>query len=139
MLVREQALPWVHVAGRGDNARSGLGAAPARKEISNMGAAEPLVFDAIRTPRGRGRVNGSLHMFGNPALIAAVLAMSAPWSPSGPETNYDSSFVPQGPAAFLARARELATRYGERFEPPTSLCERAERGERYLDDVAVPA
>ena len=26
-----------------------------------MAATEPLVFDAIRTPRGRGKVNGSLH------------------------------------------------------------------------------
>jgi 3-hydroxyacyl-CoA dehydrogenase/enoyl-CoA hydratase/3-hydroxybutyryl-CoA epimerase len=40
----------------------------------------------------------------------------------------------QGPAAFVARARNLAERYGERFEPPTSLIERAERGEQYLDE-----
>ena len=40
----------------------------------------------------------------------------------------------QGPAAFVARARELAERYGERFEPPASLVERAERGEQYLDE-----
>src|SRR5664279_4939691 len=26
-----------------------------------MAATEPLIFDAIRTPRGRGKVNGSLH------------------------------------------------------------------------------
>src|ERR1700747_2984904 len=26
-----------------------------------MSATEPFVFDAIRTPRGRGKVNGSLH------------------------------------------------------------------------------
>src|ERR1700758_4000158 len=26
-----------------------------------MAATEPLVFDALRTPRGRGKVNGSLH------------------------------------------------------------------------------
>src|SRR5207248_11322844 len=40
----------------------------------------------------------------------------------------------QGPAAFVARTRELAERYGERFEPPASLVERAERGEQYLDE-----
>ena len=40
----------------------------------------------------------------------------------------------QGPAAFVARTRELAERYGERFEPPASLLERAERGEQYLDE-----
>ena len=39
-----------------------------------------------------------------------------------------------GPAGFVARARELAERYGERFEPPASLVEKAERGERYSDE-----
>ena len=34
-----------------------------------------------------------------------------------------------GPAGFVARARELANSYGERFEPPASLVEKAERGE----------
>jgi 3-hydroxyacyl-CoA dehydrogenase/enoyl-CoA hydratase/3-hydroxybutyryl-CoA epimerase len=36
-----------------------------------------------------------------------------------------------GPAGFVARARDLAERYGERFEPPASLVEKAERGETY--------
>jgi 3-hydroxyacyl-CoA dehydrogenase/enoyl-CoA hydratase/3-hydroxybutyryl-CoA epimerase len=40
----------------------------------------------------------------------------------------------QGPSAFVSRARELAERYGERFEPPASLVEKAERGEQYLDE-----
>ncbi len=44
-----------------------------------------------------------------------------------------------GPAAFVARARELAVRYGERFEPPTSLVEKAERGETYSDKATVAA
>ncbi len=44
-----------------------------------------------------------------------------------------------GPAAFVARARQLAERYGERFEPPASLVERAERGERYSDVAALAA
>ena len=34
-----------------------------------------------------------------------------------------------GLPGFVARCRELAARYGERFEPPASLVERAERGE----------
>ncbi len=38
-----------------------------------------------------------------------------------------------GPAAFVARARELAQRYGERFEPPASLVEKSERSEAYSD------
>ena len=39
-----------------------------------------------------------------------------------------------GPAAFVSRARELQTRYGDRFEPPQSLIEKAERGDRYNDE-----
>ena len=38
-----------------------------------------------------------------------------------------------GPAGFVERARELAATYGERFEPPASLVEKAERGEVYED------
>jgi 3-hydroxyacyl-CoA dehydrogenase/enoyl-CoA hydratase/3-hydroxybutyryl-CoA epimerase len=53
--------------------------------------------------------------------------------------GYEHPGYGHGPAAFVARARELATLHGERFEPPASLCERAEHGEPYLDDVAVPA
>ncbi len=44
-----------------------------------------------------------------------------------------------GPAGFVARARELAERYGERFEPPASLVEKAERGETYADQPALVA
>lgn len=33
-----------------------------------------------------------------------------------------------GPPAFVARARELASKCGERFEPPALLVDRAERG-----------
>ena len=40
-----------------------------------------------------------------------------------------------GPAGFVARAQELAARYGDRFEPPSSLVERAESGERYSDEL----
>ncbi|MEO3752125.1 3-hydroxyacyl-CoA dehydrogenase NAD-binding domain-containing protein [Streptomyces sp. B6B3] len=35
---------------------------------------------------------------------------------------------PGGPAGFVARARELADRYGPRFAPPDALVSRAERG-----------
>jgi 3-hydroxyacyl-CoA dehydrogenase/enoyl-CoA hydratase/3-hydroxybutyryl-CoA epimerase len=42
-----------------------------------------------------------------------------------------------GPSAFVARARELAERYGARFEPPASLVEMAERGETYLDEETL--
>ncbi|MCX6385957.1 MAG: 3-hydroxyacyl-CoA dehydrogenase NAD-binding domain-containing protein [Solirubrobacterales bacterium] len=39
---------------------------------------------------------------------------------------------------FVARARELAQRYGERFEPPASLVAKAEAGETYTDAL-VPS
>ena len=42
-----------------------------------------------------------------------------------------------GLPGFVARARELAERYGERFEPPASLVEKAERGETYSDEQAL--
>ena len=48
-------------------------------------------------------------------------------------TGYEHPEHGTGPAAFVARARELAERYGERFEPPASLVEKAERGENYSD------
>ena len=35
--------------------------------------------------------------------------------------------------AFVARARELAERYGERFAPPALLVAKAEKGERFTD------
>jgi 3-hydroxyacyl-CoA dehydrogenase/enoyl-CoA hydratase/3-hydroxybutyryl-CoA epimerase len=47
--------------------------------------------------------------------------------------GYQHPLHGHGPAAFVARARELASRYGERFEPPASLVEKAERGESYSD------
>jgi len=43
----------------------------------------------------------------------------------------------RGLPGFVARARELAQRYGERFEPPVSLVEKAEREEIYADEVAL--
>ncbi|MGO9884628.1 MAG: 3-hydroxyacyl-CoA dehydrogenase NAD-binding domain-containing protein [Solirubrobacteraceae bacterium] len=44
-----------------------------------------------------------------------------------------------GPAGFVARSRELAERYGERFEPPASLIALAERGGTYSDEALATA
>ena len=44
-----------------------------------------------------------------------------------------------GLPGFVERAREFASRHGERFEPPASLVEKAERGERYEDQPALLA
>jgi 3-hydroxyacyl-CoA dehydrogenase / enoyl-CoA hydratase / 3-hydroxybutyryl-CoA epimerase len=43
----------------------------------------------------------------------------------------------RGLPGFVARARQLAERYGERFEPPASLVEKAERGEIYSDEESL--
>ena len=45
--------------------------------------------------------------------------------------------APTGVAGFVARARELAAKYGDRFDPPASLVERAERGESFSDELVV--
>jgi 3-hydroxyacyl-CoA dehydrogenase / enoyl-CoA hydratase / 3-hydroxybutyryl-CoA epimerase len=42
-----------------------------------------------------------------------------------------------GLQGFVARARELAATYGQRFEPPASLVERADRAEPYGDTLVV--
>jgi len=66
---------------------------------------------------------GSIFGIGFPAWSGGVLQYI---------NGYDRSL-----AGFVARARELAATYGERFEPPASLVEKAERGEIYTDDEAL--
>jgi 3-hydroxyacyl-CoA dehydrogenase/enoyl-CoA hydratase/3-hydroxybutyryl-CoA epimerase len=53
--------------------------------------------------------------------------------------QYELDGHARGPASFVARARELAETYGERFAPPASLLERAERNDLYLDKTPVAA
>ncbi len=72
------------------------------------------------------------------ANIGSIFGIGTPgWS--GGVVQYMNGYE-GGLAGFVARARELAEKYGERFEPPASLVEKAERGETYADDaVAVTA
>jgi 3-hydroxyacyl-CoA dehydrogenase/enoyl-CoA hydratase/3-hydroxybutyryl-CoA epimerase len=66
------------------------------------------------------------------ANIGSILGIGYPgWS--GGVLQYINGYE-GGPAGFVARARELAERYGERFEPPASLVEKAERGETFQDE-----
>src|SRR3954451_24314142 len=69
--------------------------------------------------------------------IGSILGIGFPgWS--GGVFQYINGYD-GGLSGFVARARELAARYGERFEPPASLAEKAERGEAYVDEqVAEP-
>jgi 3-hydroxyacyl-CoA dehydrogenase/enoyl-CoA hydratase/3-hydroxybutyryl-CoA epimerase len=76
------------------------------------------------------------------ANIGSILGIGFPgWSGGVLQyiNGYEGADGTRGPAAFVARTRELAEKYGERFEPPASLVEKAERDEPYLDEVAVPA
>src|SRR4051794_26416101 len=67
------------------------------------------------------------------ANIGSILGIGFPgWS--GGVLQYINGYE-GGLPGFVARARELAERYGERFAPPASLVERAERGETYVDDT----
>jgi 3-hydroxyacyl-CoA dehydrogenase / enoyl-CoA hydratase / 3-hydroxybutyryl-CoA epimerase len=79
------------------------------------------------------------------ANIGSILGIGFPgWT--GGVLQYINGY--EGPAhlprtsglpGFVARARELAERYGERFEPPASLVEKAERGESYSDEQVLSA
>src|SRR5260370_37647455 len=44
-----------------------------------------------------------------------------------------------GLPGFVARARELAERYGERFNPPALLVDEAAKGERFSDRNSAPS
>jgi 3-hydroxyacyl-CoA dehydrogenase/enoyl-CoA hydratase/3-hydroxybutyryl-CoA epimerase len=69
------------------------------------------------------------------ANIGSILGIGFPgWS--GGVFQYINGYD-GGVAGFVARARELAEKYGERFEPPASLVEKAERGETYSDDAVL--
>ena len=69
------------------------------------------------------------------ANIGSIMGIGFPgWT--GGVLQYINGYA-GGLPGFVARARELAARYGERFEPPASLVEKAERGEIYSDAEAL--
>jgi 3-hydroxyacyl-CoA dehydrogenase/enoyl-CoA hydratase/3-hydroxybutyryl-CoA epimerase len=71
------------------------------------------------------------------ANIGSIMGIGyPPWT--GGALQYINGYE-DGLAGFVARARELAAQYGERFEPPASLVERAERGEPYSDELVAAA
>ena len=73
---------------------------------------------------------GSILGIGFPAWTGGVLQYI---------NGYEHPVHGTGPAAFVARARELAATCGKRFQPAASLVEKAEEGERYEDSVTVAA
>ncbi len=71
------------------------------------------------------------------ANIGSIMGIGFPgWT--GGVLQYANGYE-GGLAGFVARSRELAEKYGERFEPPASLVEKAERGEVYEDRALTPA
>jgi 3-hydroxyacyl-CoA dehydrogenase/enoyl-CoA hydratase/3-hydroxybutyryl-CoA epimerase len=69
------------------------------------------------------------------ANIGSIMGIGFPgWS--GGVLQYVNGYQ-GGLRGFVARARELAERYGDRFQPPASLVEKAERGEIYTDEEAL--
>jgi 3-hydroxyacyl-CoA dehydrogenase/enoyl-CoA hydratase/3-hydroxybutyryl-CoA epimerase len=71
------------------------------------------------------------------ANIGSILGIGFPgWT--GGALQYINGYE-GGLPGFVASARELAAKYGERFEPSASLVQRAERGERYSDEEALVA
>jgi 3-hydroxyacyl-CoA dehydrogenase/enoyl-CoA hydratase/3-hydroxybutyryl-CoA epimerase len=71
------------------------------------------------------------------ANIGSIMGIGFPgWS--GGVLQYIDGYE-GGLPGFVSRARELAETYGERFSPPASLVEKAERGETYSDEQALVA
>ncbi|GFH38094.1 3-hydroxyacyl-CoA dehydrogenase NAD-binding domain-containing protein [Streptomyces pacificus] len=72
------------------------------------------------------------------ANIGSIMGIGFPaWT--GGVLQYINGYQGRGGAGdglpgFVARARELAEAYGERFEPPALLLEKAERGETFTDE-----
>jgi 3-hydroxyacyl-CoA dehydrogenase / enoyl-CoA hydratase / 3-hydroxybutyryl-CoA epimerase len=71
------------------------------------------------------------------ANIGSIFGIGFPgWS--GGVLQYINGYE-GGVSGFVARSRELAEKYGDRFEPPASLVEKAEAGETYNDKAPVAA
>ena len=71
------------------------------------------------------------------ANIGSIMGIGFPaWT--GGVLQYINGYA-GGPPGFVARAGELAATYGERFEPPASLVQMAERGETYSDEQSLLA
>ncbi|MFJ3645920.1 3-hydroxyacyl-CoA dehydrogenase NAD-binding domain-containing protein [Streptomyces murinus] len=68
------------------------------------------------------------------ANIGSILGIGFPaWT--GGVLQYINGYE-GGLPGFVARARELAETYGERFEPPALLVEKADKGEPFADSAA---
>ena len=89
-----------------------------------------LFIEAVETVRcfDEGVINSTAE-----ANIGSIFGIGFPANTGGAAQFINGYEGPEGTGvkAFVARAQELAAQYGERFEPPTSLVERAEKGEAF--------
>ncbi len=89
-----------------------------------------LFIEAIETVRcfDEGVINSTAE-----ANIGSIFGIGFPANTGGAAqfVNGYEGADGTGVRAFVARAQELAATYGERFEPPASLVERAEKGEPF--------
>jgi 3-hydroxyacyl-CoA dehydrogenase / enoyl-CoA hydratase / 3-hydroxybutyryl-CoA epimerase len=88
-----------------------------------------LVIEAVETARcfEEGVIASTAE-----ANIGSIFGIGFPANTGG-AAQYVNGYVGRtgtGVAGFVARARELAAAYGERFEPPALLVEKAEKGEK---------
>jgi 3-hydroxyacyl-CoA dehydrogenase / enoyl-CoA hydratase / 3-hydroxybutyryl-CoA epimerase len=71
------------------------------------------------------------------ANIGSILGIGFPgWT--GGVLQYINGYE-GGLPGFVSRSRQLAEQYGDRFDPPASLVQMAERGEIYSDDEVLVA
>jgi 3-hydroxyacyl-CoA dehydrogenase / enoyl-CoA hydratase / 3-hydroxybutyryl-CoA epimerase len=89
-----------------------------------------LFIEAIETARcfDEGVIGSTAE-----ANIGSIFGIGFPANTGGAAQFIDGYEGPDGTgiAAFVARAQELAAAYGERFEPPASLVEKAEKNEPF--------
>ncbi len=115
--------------------RSGPPAVPMRDMRERLMFAEALesvrcLTEGVLESVPDGNI-GSLFGVGFPPWTGGVLQYVDGYDPSaaaGAQPHPDLERSPVGVAGFVARARELAARYGERFTPPADLVEVAGRG-----------
>ncbi len=86
---------------------------------------EAFIFDAVRTPRGRGKVDGALHEVSTLGLaVTALKAIKDRNKLKGPEVDdvILGCVDPVGEAGGdIARASAIAAGYGQRFPACRSI------------------
>ena len=89
-----------------------------------------LFIEAVETARcfDEGVISSTAE-----ANIGSIFGIGFPANTGGAAQFVNGYEGPHGTGikAFVARAQELAATYGERFEPPASLVEKAEKGEPF--------